>query len=76
VGSFLHLPFYSIDLPTSLCTNMILFLSLFLCSIAWDQGWWLVQKLFYCWEWFLLSLVYLFIFTPDKFENCSFYLCE
>jgi hypothetical protein len=40
VDSFLVLQLYSFDLPAYLCTITVQFLSLLLCNIAWDKGWW------------------------------------
>jgi hypothetical protein len=47
--------------------HVFLFLSLLLCSTAWNQGCWFPQ-FFYCWEWFSLSWDFA---TQDEFENCS-----
>ena len=52
VGAFLGLQLYSIDLPACHCTNK--FLSLLLCSTAWDQQQWLHQNFFHCWKLFSL----------------------
>jgi hypothetical protein len=61
VNLFLAFQFYSIYLPTCLCTNTMQFLSFFfsLVHTAWGQDWWFLKKLFFCWEWFLISWVFL-----------------
>jgi hypothetical protein len=47
VALFLGFQFYSIDWPVCLSTNTMWFLSLLLYSVAWGQGWWFPQRLFF-----------------------------
>jgi hypothetical protein len=64
---FSYFPLIDLSAPIKITCD---FLSVFLCSTRWEHGWWFCQKLFYCWELFLLSC----LFFSYEVENCSFYV--
>ena len=61
VGLFQDLWFNYIGQPVCSYTNTMQFLLLLLCSIACGQGWWYLQKYFYCSGFFLLSWMFVFL---------------